>query len=297
MGLFSGIGKALGGIAKSVVGSAVGSVGGALGSAAGSAIAGSLFGDPAEDSRKGVAAANAATIASTKEQMAFQKEMYGSRYQMQVNDMKLAGLNPMLSYNAGPPGAPPGASTIVRDEATPSVNTAMANRRLNAEIQSIEAAAEASRATANNQNAQAAVQAVMIPKIQADTSTSLASASNLNQLTENAKYQYNVLMSEFDRNIASADLSRSQSDQIKAALPYIADLSRAELNQRLASFGLTQQQINSVQQDIYIASLSVKRLQNLEGAQHSWYMENISPFLPDVLQSSNSAASVKRSFR
>jgi hypothetical protein len=36
----------------------------------------------------------------------FDREMFGSRYQMQTEDMKKAGLNPMLSYMSGAPGSP-----------------------------------------------------------------------------------------------------------------------------------------------------------------------------------------------
>lgn len=47
---------------------------------------------------------------SAQKQMDFQKEMYGSRYQMQMADMQKAGLNPMLSYMQSPGSAPGGTS-------------------------------------------------------------------------------------------------------------------------------------------------------------------------------------------
>lgn len=55
-------------------------------------------------------------IASAKaasKQMAFQKEAYRHRYQWTMEDMRLAGLNPMLAASLGGGGAPPGAALSV----------------------------------------------------------------------------------------------------------------------------------------------------------------------------------------
>lgn len=43
-------------------------------------------------------------------QMAFQQDAYKHRYQWQMQDMRAAGLNPILAYSQGPPGGPGGSS-------------------------------------------------------------------------------------------------------------------------------------------------------------------------------------------
>lgn len=67
---------------------------------------GSLFGSGAS------AAASAAIAAKNRK---FQERMTRHRYRYQMEDMKLAGLNPMLAMGQSPPGAPPGAAAQIPD--------------------------------------------------------------------------------------------------------------------------------------------------------------------------------------
>jgi len=55
------------------------------------------------------AAANAASAQQAHNQMAFQERMRDTQYQTAVEDMKKAGLNPMLAYSQGGAGTPTGA--------------------------------------------------------------------------------------------------------------------------------------------------------------------------------------------
>lgn len=86
------------------LGTIAGGVGGAIlggpaGAAAGAAMGGSL----------GAIDANNAAEESTAKQMAFQERMSSTAHQREVADLKAAGLNPMLSANAGA-SSPQGAS-------------------------------------------------------------------------------------------------------------------------------------------------------------------------------------------
>lgn len=58
----------------------------------------------------GARQANQQNLASAREMMAFQERMFRNRYQYQMEDMRKAGLNPILAAGASPPSGPSGAS-------------------------------------------------------------------------------------------------------------------------------------------------------------------------------------------
>lgn len=159
--LFTAGGTALGGYFGGPTGAKIGGMlGGALGSGGGQAAIGSIY-------------QNYSAKQAAARQMGFQREMFGSRYQMQMADMRKAGLNPMLSYMQGPPGGPGGSSYTPQNIATAGLQGALTDvttetsakklsfvkRRAQAETIGAEAMAAQARAGANNliqqrQNAQ-----------------------------------------------------------------------------------------------------------------------------------------------
>lgn len=78
---------------------------------------------------------NRANSAIAQRQMDFQREMSNTSYQRSMADMRAAGLNPILAYKTGGASTPSGASIPAQNEIEPAINSALAVRRQNADLQ------------------------------------------------------------------------------------------------------------------------------------------------------------------
>jgi len=178
---------------------------GALGS-----VASSLIGGNAEN--KGIATANEANAQATRENIEFQKEMSNTAIQRRVNDLKQAGLNPMLAYQQGGASAPTGAVAHYENEKAGTANSAsqiagtlISTMNMDKQRELLQAQADAAIAAGKQASAQAA---------NISAATKLADGIRDNLITQSGiatdKARNEELMTQYETEISAMNKQTAQ---------------------------------------------------------------------------------------
>ncbi len=211
--MFGAIASAIGSVIPSAA-----SVGSFLEKNAGSIIGGGLNflgGTQQNQSAWDIAqAANAASAQQAAQQMAFQERMRATQYQTVVEDLKKAGLNPMLAYTQGGAGTPAGAmgsahTAPVRNvlgEATTAFMNAM---QTDADVAVKNAAATNTSAQTIKTEADTIRTAAEIGKILEDTKVSTQTYKNMQEAL-------NKLIAEISQIKAATAQTGAQTRNIEA---------------------------------------------------------------------------------
>lgn len=177
-------------------------IGAGLASAVGSVASGAL-------SAFGGHKANKANIASARESMRWQEEMSNSSYQRAADDMRKAGLNPILALSKGGASTPSGPTSTSQNELSESASSAKEVSRMAVELAKIRADTALTNALARKADADIA-------------NSNMSTASTV-------RYQ-NALGDQADSQIAVNALTARnilQNLTLKSPMTPIADLAHS----------------------------------------------------------------------
>jgi hypothetical protein len=147
----------------------------------------------------GITGANKANQQMAQNQMNFQSDMSNSSYQRAVEDMKKAGLSPMLAYQQGGASTPGGASATMDNVLGNATNTAIASanaiqdlRNKGEQEKSLIAGIENTEANTANTRADTVNKILTAPNISAENKRILADIALKNTTADlNSAMAYN----------------------------------------------------------------------------------------------------------
>lgn len=157
--------------------------------------------------------ANSANAASNRN---FQEDMSNSAHQREVEDLKAAGLNPMLSLKNGGASTPSGNVPAVENALGQASNSAFGVKMQTAQLQNVEADTKGKEALAHKYHAEAvSAGALLEAEIRSKNSGADAAQAGIaktGQETANARATYDILKSTLTK--MGLDMQNVQADTL-----------------------------------------------------------------------------------
>lgn len=220
---------------------------------------------------------------AAQKQMEFQMMMANSVHQREVDDLRKAGLNPMLTGKYGGSPAPAGAMHSTPDIVTPAVNSALAASQSKAQIELLEAQADKARAEAAHTAQQTLTEVHRPGQVEAETDITRKRTPGAHYESElkSSELRRELLMSNLFDVAKSSRLGREFNTNMMIRDPRILHYLLDEPTVR------SELRLRSIVSRLH--ELEENRARNLSEAEKTWWKRDVAPFLPDAARSVGSA--------
>ena len=168
--------------------------------------------------------ANRSNERNVKKQLEFQEKMYRHRYRYQMQDMRKAGLNPILAYSQGPPGAPSGAAARVENvfgdvDLGEGVSSAISAYRNTQEAQRVQASTQNINEDTKLKAAQETTERTKQANLWADTQLKNAQAVHESGKIKQTSTAVDLKQQEIILNKLRQIMEQTRTELLKAGVP------------------------------------------------------------------------------